>query len=113
MIEYRSKQRFYFGPEAGRSSLRSGYSREVETALEETDDVLDTLQWWFSDGDCWRIQTYVVDHQNLNNERGEDLTKSCQSGQSCGRFNSNFATHVQSPRGVDTLVPVELNLLQF
>lgn len=43
-------------------SIKSSYSREVETPLEGTDDVPDTLQWWFGDGGCWRIRTYAMDH---------------------------------------------------
>jgi hypothetical protein len=43
-------------------SVKSSYSRELETALEDADDVPDTLQWWFGDGGCWRIRTYALDH---------------------------------------------------
>lgn len=43
-------------------SVKSSYSREIETALENTDDVPDTLQWWFGDGGCWRLRTYALDH---------------------------------------------------
>lgn len=43
-------------------SVKSSYSREIETALENADDVPDTLQWWFGEGGCWRIRTYALDH---------------------------------------------------
>jgi hypothetical protein len=43
-------------------SVKSSYSREIETALENADDVPDTLQWWFGDGGCWRVRTYALDH---------------------------------------------------
>jgi hypothetical protein len=43
-------------------SVRSSYSRELEIALDGKDDILDTLQWWFGDGGCWRIRTYAMDH---------------------------------------------------
>lgn len=43
-------------------SIKSSYSREVETPVEGTDDVPDTLQWWFGEGGCWRIRTYAMDH---------------------------------------------------
>jgi hypothetical protein len=43
-------------------SVKSSYLREIETALENADDVPDTLQWWFGDGGCWRIRTYALDH---------------------------------------------------
>ena len=38
-------------------SVKSSYSREIETALENADDVPDTLQWRFGDGGCWRVRT--------------------------------------------------------
>jgi hypothetical protein len=43
-------------------SVKSSYSREIETALENANDVPDTLQWWFGDSGCWRIRTYALDH---------------------------------------------------
>jgi hypothetical protein len=43
-------------------SVKSSYSREIERALENGDDVPDTLQWWFGDGGCWRVRTYALDH---------------------------------------------------
>jgi hypothetical protein len=30
--------------------------------LERTDDIPDTLQWWFGESGCWRIRTYALDH---------------------------------------------------
>jgi hypothetical protein len=38
-------------------SVKSSYLREIETVLENADDVPDTLQWWFGDGGCWRMRT--------------------------------------------------------
>jgi len=43
-------------------SVKSSYSQAIETALENTNDIPDTLQWWFGDGGCWRIRTYAMDH---------------------------------------------------
>jgi hypothetical protein len=43
-------------------SVKSSYSRAIETALETTDDVADTLQWWFGSYGCWRVRTYALDH---------------------------------------------------
>ena len=43
-------------------NVKSSYLREIETALENADEVPDTLQWWFGDGGCWRIRTYALDH---------------------------------------------------
>jgi hypothetical protein len=43
-------------------SVKSSYSREIEAALENADDVPDTLQWWLGDGGCWRLRTYALDH---------------------------------------------------
>lgn len=43
-------------------NVKSSYSHEIETPLENTNDVPDTLQWWFGDGGCWRVRTYAVDH---------------------------------------------------
>jgi hypothetical protein len=54
-------------------SIKSSYSREVETPLEGTDDVPDTLQWWFGDGGCWRIRTYAMDHDVHAHRIGNSL----------------------------------------
>lgn len=43
-------------------TIKSSYSRGIETPLESEVDVPDTLQWWFSNGECWRIRTYAQDH---------------------------------------------------
>jgi len=43
-------------------SVKSSYSRELEIPLEGSDDIPDTLQWWFGEGGCWRIRTYALDH---------------------------------------------------
>ncbi len=43
-------------------TVKSSYSREIETALENADDVPDTLQGWFGNGGSWRIRTYALDH---------------------------------------------------
>jgi len=43
-------------------SVTSSYSREIEMALENADEVPDTLQWWLRDGGCWRIRIYALDH---------------------------------------------------
>ncbi len=43
-------------------SIKSSYSREIETALDGANDIPDTLQWWFGEGGCWRIRTYAMDH---------------------------------------------------
>ncbi|HTU34882.1 MAG TPA: hypothetical protein VMF66_13860 [Candidatus Acidoferrum sp.] len=43
-------------------TIKSSYSRNSEAQLESEADVPDTLQWWFSNGDCWRIRTYAQDH---------------------------------------------------
>jgi len=44
-------------------SIKSSYSREIETSLDGTGDIPDTLQWWFGEGGCWRIRTYAMDHE--------------------------------------------------
>ncbi|HET7205711.1 MAG TPA: hypothetical protein VFI95_03935 [Terriglobales bacterium] len=43
-------------------SVRSSYLRGIETAVDNADEVPDTLQWWFGDGGWWRIRTYALDH---------------------------------------------------
>lgn len=43
-------------------TIKSSYSRNIETDVESEADVSDTLQWWFSNGACWRIRTYALDH---------------------------------------------------
>lgn len=43
-------------------TAKSSYSREIEIPLESADDVPDTLQWWLSERDYWRIRTYALDH---------------------------------------------------
>jgi hypothetical protein len=43
-------------------SVKSSYSRAIESALEGANDVPDTLQWWFGQGGCWRVRTYALDH---------------------------------------------------
>ena len=43
-------------------TVKSSYSREIETALENADDVPDTLQGWFGNSGSWRIRTYALDH---------------------------------------------------
>jgi|SRR5215469_2428983 len=43
-------------------SIKSSYSRNIESSLQDEQDVPDTLQWWFGNGGCWRIRTYALDH---------------------------------------------------
>ena len=43
-------------------SIASSYTREAEVPVEDGDGVPDTIQWWFGNGDCWRIRTYASDH---------------------------------------------------
>jgi|HubBroStandDraft_4_1064222.scaffolds.fasta_scaffold694388_1 hypothetical protein len=43
-------------------SIKSSYSQKEEMPLERTDDIPDTLQWWFGESGCWRIRTYALDH---------------------------------------------------
>jgi hypothetical protein len=43
-------------------TIKSSYSRNIETPLERAYDVPDTVQWWFGDGGCYRIRTYAIDH---------------------------------------------------
>jgi hypothetical protein len=34
-------------------TVKSTYSRKIEIPLEDSDDVPDTLQWWFGERGCW------------------------------------------------------------
>jgi hypothetical protein len=43
-------------------TVQSSYSQEIEIALEGSEGIPDTLQWWFGGSGCWRIRTYAIDH---------------------------------------------------
>ena len=43
-------------------SVKTSYSRNLELSVEGSNDVPDTLQWWFGARGCWRIRTYALDH---------------------------------------------------
>jgi hypothetical protein len=59
-------------------TIKSSYARNVEIALEQRNDVPDTLQWWFGDSACWRIRTYALDHDihtfQIGDSRNTNLT---------------------------------------
>jgi hypothetical protein len=43
-------------------TIKSSYSQNVEVAVEDADDVPDTVQWWLGRAGCWRLRTYAIDH---------------------------------------------------
>lgn len=43
-------------------TIKSSYSQNLQLAVEDADDVPDTVQWWLGAGGCWRLHTYAIDH---------------------------------------------------
>jgi hypothetical protein len=42
--------------------VKSSYVRATEEPLDGPADVPDTLQWWISPDQVWRIKTFALDH---------------------------------------------------
>ena len=43
-------------------NVKSSYIAETEEALDGSDDVPDTVQWWVASDRTFRIKTFAVDH---------------------------------------------------
>jgi hypothetical protein len=43
-------------------TVKSSYSRNLELAVSDANDVPDTVQWWLGGEGCWRLRTYAIDH---------------------------------------------------
>ncbi len=42
-------------------NIKSSYAEDIEEPVGEG-DVPDTVQWWFTARECWRVRTFALDH---------------------------------------------------
>jgi len=63
-------------------NVKSSYLREIEEPLDSESDVPDTLQWWITRDNAWRIKTFALDHDihtHSIDKGGPDLVEFAQA----------------------------------